>query len=490
MHVRALRFATSRTYGGLALSVFVVGVFLGSSALADATRTERRVQVPSTPKVVRTLGALARTDAAAYRKLTWLCDRIGHRLTGSPQLEQAVQWAVGALSADGHENVRAEPVTARKWVRGDEALTLLAPRVQRLPLLGLGNGVGTPAGGVTADVEVVRTEAELDTLGERARGRIILFDLAMPAWTAERGSGYGEAVRFRVHGPRLAAEKGAVGVLVRSVTARSLRTPHTGVTVHADSGTPVPGASVTTEDAGWIARLRAAGERVQVRLELGARDAGEVQSANVVAELVGRERPEEFVVIGGHLDSWDVGQGAHDDGAGVVMAMQALTWLRSLGVRPRRTIRVVLWTNEENGLAGGTAYARDHAAELPGHVAALEADMGGFRPRGVGLVLQDLAAQARAERTLRALAPAMRPLDAHRIFPGFGGADLGPMLPAGVPAMGLRVDDSTYFDYHHTEADTLDKVDPAALAASTAALAAWAWVLAEHPDRLNPPAAP
>lgn len=439
------------------------------------------------PQAVAKIVTAARTSSGAYDKLRRLCDDVGHRLSGSAQLESAVDWAVATMKADGHENVRTEPAMVRKWVRGRESATLLTPREQDLHMLGLGNSVGTPPEGISAEVVVIKDEADLNAKAASVKGKIVLFTYPMKDWDAKGGTGYGDAVKYRVAGPRLAGELGAVAVLIRSVTARSLRSPHTGVTLYKDSKIKIPGAALSVEDALLLTRLVESGKKVVVRLRMEARDQGEVPSSNVIAELRGREWPEEYVVIGGHLDSWDVGQGAHDDGAGVVHAMEALTLLRRLDLRPRRTVRVVLWTNEENGGGGAAAYAQAHAADLPRHVAAIESDTGGFLPLGFGVELKDPIAQAKASKALRALLGSMRPLKLGKVIDGASGADVGPLVEAGVPGMMLLVDDSKYFDYHHSEADTFDKVDPGALAEGTAAMAAMAYILAERPERLDRP---
>ncbi len=444
---------------------------------------------PPPAKAVERLVTSIRGQNLAYAKLTRLCDDVGHRISGSAALEHAVEWAAATMRADGLENVRTEPVMVRRWIRGAESARLVEPRPMDLVMLGLGNSVGTPPEGITAEVVLARTPAAFEALGDRVRGKIVLFDNPMPAYDPKRGTGYGETVGFRLRGPRLAAERGAVAVLIRSVTAHSLSTPHTGVTLYGDAKVRIPGAALTVEHAAHLARLVEAGQKVVVHLKMSARDAGEVPSANVIGEIRGRELPEEIVVIGGHLDSWDVGQGAHDDGAGVVMAMEAAAAMRRLDLRPRRTVRVVLWTNEENGGAGAVQYATDHRAELDRHVAAIESDMGGFRPRGFGIDLEDPAAEAAAAATLGRW---MKPLAARfpgspfRVAPGMAGADVAPLVERGVPGMLLLVDESTYFDYHHSPADTLDKVEPAALTEATAAMAGMAWLLAESPARLGP----
>jgi carboxypeptidase Q len=421
----------------------------------------------------------------AYEKLEALCDGIGHRLSGSPQLDRAILWAASAMRDDGQEGVRIEPVIVPHWVRGRESLVMVAPREEPLVMLGLGGSVGTPPEGITAEVEVVEDEDGLASLGDGARGRIVLFNNAMPPYDPEHGAGYGTAVRFRSNGARLAAELGAVGCLVRSVTATSLRTPHTGAMRYGDAAARIPAAAITTEDAAMIGRLRARGVPVAVTLRMEARTLPPAPSGNVIGELRGRERPAEIVVIGGHIDSWDVGQGAHDDGTGCVMAMEAINVLRRLGLTPRRTIRVVLWTNEENGLAGGRQYAQDHAAELANHVAAIESDSGGFRPVGLSVECADPARQEIAAAQLRDIVRLLEPLGAMDVETGFSGADVGPMKDAGVVLMGHRVEGSIYFDYHHTPADTLDKVDPGELAQNVAAMATVAYVIADMPERLG-----
>lgn len=427
--------------------------------------------------------ALAGNDA--WKKMHELCDGIGHRLSGSESLERAIRWALETMKADGAENVRGEKVMVPKWVRGEESAVMLEPRHHRLGMLGLGGSVGTPAEGITAEVVAVRDKEHLDELGEAVRGKIVLFNYAMPAYSEERGTSYGSTVRYRTNGAVWAAERGAVAALVRSVTARSMHTPHTGAMRYGEADKRIPTAAVTIEDAESIARLCEAGTKVVVRLKMEATTHDDAESANAIGELVGREKPDEVVVIGGHIDSWDVGQGAHDDGGGCVIAMEAINLLRKLDLRPRRTIRVVLFTNEENGLRGGRAYAEDHKDELSKHVAAIESDSGVFAPRSYGVSINDEAKQAIAVKQLADIVSLLERVGPIRADAGGGGADIGPMAPAGVPTLGHEVDASRYFDYHHTPADTLDKVDPEELSKNVAALAVVAYVLADMQGRLG-----
>ena len=428
--------------------------------------------------------AAARADRGAYTKLVQLTDRIGNRLSGSPALDRAIAWAAQAMKEDGHD-ARTEPVSVPHWVRGLEHAAITAPVERPLAVLGLGGTVPTPKGGLTAPIVVVRGWDELDRKAAQIKGAIVLYDVALPAWDEVKGSGYGDVAPFRSRGPSRAAQLGAVGVLMRSITAHSLRTPHTGALKYDPAQPRIPAAAVTVEDSELLARLAEQGP-VTVRLQLESQQLPDAPSANVIGELRGRERPDEVVVLGAHIDSWDVGQGAHDDGAGCVEVMQALTVLRRLGLRPRRTIRVVLFTNEENGLAGARGYAEAHASELPRTVLAVETDSGGFPPRGFSVEVKPELAPRTVARVTQ-LAALLRSLGAFQVTPGHSGADLSPLIPAGVPGVGLVTNDPQYFDYHHTEADTLDKVDPAQLADGVAALAVLGYVAADLPDRVDAP---
>jgi len=423
--------------------------------------------------VAERLEAEAFRTHGAYSDLAWLCDRIGHRLSGSPQLDQAITWAQGRLRAAGLANVHTEPVLVPHWVRGRESAQLLLPAPHRLNLLGLGGTVGTPAGGLTADVVVVGSFEEMEKLGGAVQGKIVLFDVPY--------QGYGRTVVYRHAGASRAAKYGAVAALVRSVGPVSLDTPHTGVMDYDPALPKIPTAAVTIEDATLMRRMQQRGERIRMQLELGAETLPDAPSANVVAELRGSEKPDEIVLISGHLDSWDVGQGAQDDGAGTVIAMEAMRLLQSLGLQPRRTVRLVLWTNEENGLRGGLAYREAHRAEFRKIVAALETDSGSERVKSFDLDLPKASAEARASALASlntTLGTTMAPFGvAFRL--GGSGADVGPMVREGVPGIGMEHAATHYFDIHHTQADTFDKVDRDDLAFNAAALATFAYALAQ-----------
>jgi hypothetical protein len=427
------------------------------------------------------------SEGRAYARLAELTDSIGPRLAGSPAAAAAEKWALARFEEDlKGTGGRAwlEPVKVPHWERGTVARGgLLAQpgfRAQPFALLALGGSPATPPGGLEAEVVEVDSLEALQAAGERVRGKVVFFDHAMA-----QPSDYGRFSSLRTRGPAEAGRLGAVAALVRSLATASLRSPHTGATNAAEGAPPVPAAALSVEDAELLHRAVAAGP-ARVRLELDSRTLPDADGHNVVAEIRGREKPDEVVLLGAHLDSWDVGTGAHDDGAGVVMVMEALRVIAQQKPAPRRTVRVVLFANEENGLRGGRGYAEAHAAELPKHVAALEMDSGAGRPLGV-------AATAGGEALMRRLLPPLAKVGAGVFLPGdAGGADIGPMRPAGVPFVAVRVDPTHYFDVHHTEADTLDKVDPVFLAQDAAAVAWVAYALADAVEvlpRQPPPAA-
>jgi len=440
----------------------------------------------------RLIGAALAGDHA-YLRLSQLCDGIGHRLSGSRSLERAVAWAASSMREDRLDRVWLQPVKVPRWVRGEERAEMIEPGPQKLSILGLGRSVGTPPGGITADVVAVESFAELDSLAaEAVRGKVVLYDVPFTR--------YGETVRYRGQGANRAARRGAVAALVRSVGPVSLRTPHTGaMSEYVDSLPKIPAAAVTIEDAAMMRRLLQRGERVRVRLEMGAHALPDTLSHNVIGEIRGRERPDEVVVVGGHLDSWDVGQGAMDDGGGCVISMEALRLIRRLGLRPRRTVRCVLWTNEENGLRGGNTYLDSLGRRVDRHVAAIESDGGVERPIGFGVRVQrvgtdstDGARTAHAVERLREIGKLLAGLGADIVGDDGGGADIGPLMRRGVPGIAHRTTMEHYFDWHHTASDMLDKVNAIELRKNVAALAVMVYVLADMPEELGRgvPAAP
>jgi carboxypeptidase Q len=415
----------------------------------------------------------ATSSTFAWQRLSVLTDTIGNRISGSPALDRAIQWAVTEMKKDGLENVHTERVMVPHWVRGSESADLVEPARRPLVMLGLGDSVGTPPDGVQADVIVVHSFEELDTRAAAARGKIVFFNGAF--------TNYGETVRFRSAGPSRAARLGAVAVLVRSVGQNGLRLPHTGALSYTSDAPKIPAAALASEDADRLQRMADRGNRIVVRLKMEAHAEPDAESANVVGEIRGREKPDEIVVVSGHLDSWDVGDGASDDGGGCVVTWEALRIMKKLNLRPRRTVRVVLWTNEENGGRGGLAYRDQHRAELGKHVMLLESDSGVFRPLGFGFSGND-----NAQETVKAIATLLTGIAADQVSLGGGGADVGPsMQESHAPGLSLDVDGSKYFLIHHTPADTIDKIDPVDMARCAAAVAVMAYVVADLPQRLG-----
>jgi carboxypeptidase Q len=419
----------------------------------------------------RLIGEAVGSDAA-WQRLAYLGDTYGNRLSGSPNLEAAIRWAVEEMKRDGLENVHTEAVKVPHWVRGRESLEITGPIPQPLVILGLGNSVGTPAAGIEAELLVVHTFEELDAAKDRVKGKIVLFNVPF--------TNYGDTVRFRAGGPSRVGALGGVAMLVRSVGPAGLRTPHTGALTYADGQPQIPAAAVTTEDAARLQRMVDRGTTVRLKLMMEARMLPDADSANVVGEIRGRELPNEIVVVSGHFDSWDVGTGSTDDGGGAIASWETLRMMKKLNIRPRRTVRVVLWTNEENGGRGGLGYRDQHLAELPNHVMMMESDGGVFRPTGFGFSGTE-AGRAR----VRDIAALLAGIHAETIGPNGGGADIGPSVQqAGLPALSLEVD-GNYFLIHHTPADTVDKIDPLEIARSSAAIAVMTYVIAEMPERLR-----
>lgn len=428
----------------------------------------------------RIVGA-ALVESRAYEKLVHLSDRIGHRLSGSAALDRAIVWASEQYQRDGIDRVWTEKVMVPRWVRGEARASIVAPVSWDMATLALGGSVGTPEGGIAAEVIEARSLDELKAAGEAVRGKIVLFNKPIaPGFDSEHG--YGSAVGLRVDGAAAAAKLGAVGMLIRSLGTADYRLPHTGAMHYEDGVKRIPAAAIAAEDAEMIHRLLASGGVVRGRLTLGCKTRPDVESANVIAELPGRDKPEEIVLIGAHLDSWDVGQGAQDDGAGCVIVMETLRLLERLDLIPRRTIRAVLFTNEENGLRGGRDYAEKHKHEK--HVVAIESDSGGAAPLGFGVT-----AGAGAEEIVRGIARHLAAIQADQVTARGGGADISPLKDQGVPVMSLQQDPTHYFDYHHSWADTVDKVVPRDLDLNVAALAVMAFLLAEQDEVLPPPEA-
>lgn len=469
--LRSLRDRARSRVVGCALFLLALAPTLGAQTAPSPIRDRYRADAD------RLIDA-ALQDSSGYARLGALVDTFGNRLSGSESLERAIDWILSEMKRDGLENVRGEPVMVPHWVRGVESATLVSPRSQPLHMLGLGGSVGTPAGGITATVLVVRDFDELHRRAAEAKGKIVLFDYPFPA-NKPPFAGYSEAVAYRGLGATEAAKVGAVASLIRSVASFSIQSPHTGALRYDSVTAKIPAAALSVEDAEMLHRMQDRGEKVVVSLSMSARTLPDAPSRNAVAELRGSTRADEVVVLGGHIDSWDVGQGAMDDGGGSVAAWEAVRLMKQLGLRPRRTVRVVLWTNEENGGRGGRGYRDAHARELGAHVAAMESDNGIFKPVGFRFVGGDSALAV-----ARSVGALLQRIGAGAVEPGEGEADIGPLIQAGVPGFGLDVDGSRYFWYHHSQADMLNVIDRADFQRCVVTLAVMAYVLADLPEPL------
>jgi carboxypeptidase Q len=446
-------------------------IILMTSLLAAQSSVVQRYDNDAQKIVKEALGS-----NMSMENLTDLCTKVGHRISGSPQAAQAVKWAKKKMEEYGFDNVHLEPVMVPHWVRGPvEEAYLLFPsgKKEKLSITTLGGSVCTPSEGITAEVIEVKSFVELQRLGDKAKGKIVFFNRPMDRKQISTFAAYGGAVDQRGGGAIMAARAGGVAALVRSMTTRIDDFPHTGGMGYVDTVKKIPGIAISTLQAERISKLLARGERLKIHFKLSAQTLPDVESFNVVGELTGTEEPKEVIVIGGHLDTWDIGQGAHDDGAGCVQSIEVLRILKKLGLKPKRTIRAVMFMNEENGLRGGIAYA---AKERPGekHLAAIESDEGGFRPRGFGI------ADSAAFKKVAPWAPLFTFFDADLIRYGGGGADISPMGPKGIPLMSMIVDTYRYFDSHHSANDNLGAVNERELALGAAAMAIFSYVMAQE----------
>jgi len=451
----------------------------------QASQAEQENFPPQLLEELAAIKAAALSDDYAYHQVAHLTENIGPRPAGSLQAKAAVDYVAAELRALGLD-VHLEEVKVPHWVRGAETAELTeyagqaAGTTQKVVLTALGGSTSTPADGITTDVIVVNNFDELKALGrDKVAGKIVLFNEIFDKQKAAAGMAfisYGEAVRYRAAGPKAAADLGAAAALVRSVGNADFRLPHTGFSFPAG----IPAGAVTAEDAGLIAHLSAQG-KVRMHLTLTPQKLPDGTSYNVIADLKGSEHPEQIVVVSGHLDSWDLGTGAIDDGAGVVVAMESAEILQKLHLHPKRTLRVIAWMDEETGGSGSQAYTKDYSAEFIRTVAAIESDSGAAHPLGFDVKMTPHAAEL--------LRPALA------ILQSFGataaqqssyppGADISAMSEAGVPALGILQDGRTYFNYHHTAADTLDKIVPSELRENAAAMAVMGYALASMKDPL------
>lgn len=404
---------------------------------------------------------------------------LGPRLSGSTQAAAAVELTRQMMERMEFANVRLQPVLVPHWVRGpvEEAAVLNSPSQGNvaLTICALGGSIATPEMGLVAEVVEVKSFEELRALGKKAAGKIVFFNRRFDPTVFDTFSGYGGAVDQRGSGAVEAAKAGGVAALVRSMTPGLDDFPHTGGMRYAEEVPKIPAAAISTLDAELLSKIIAHDKSVQLRMKLTCQLLPDAPSANVLGELRGAAKPEEVIVIGGHLDSWDKGTGAHDDGAGCVQSLEAVRLLKALALKPKRTIRAVMFMNEENGLRGGIEYARVAKEKSEKHVAAIESDRGGFAPRGFSIEADSLT-----YRKIAAWKEIFTGLGAERITRGGSGADISVLVRDGVPGIGLVPETHRYFDYHHTDNDTIDKVNPRELQLGAAAMAIMAYLISEE----------
>lgn len=483
-------------------TLLIALLVFASSAFAQQPSATNAPSPSATPVVFssQTLADLKRLQQAAltsdygYKQVAHLSNNIGPRLTGSAQAAKAVEYVANELKSIGCE-VQLEKVMVSHWVRGEETAALVQwtgmaeNTTQKIVLCALGASVATPAGGITAEVVAVKNFDELKALPrDKVAGKIVLFNYPYDKQMAAEGRGgdaYGQAVVYRGDGPSAAARQGAVACLIRSVGGADYRIPHTGQTKYAPDAPKIPAGAVSSEDAEVIVDLVRQGP-VKMKLVLTPQTLPEVESYNVIGDIKGTEHPEQVVVVSGHLDSWDLGTGAIDDGAGVAVSMETANLIQKLKLRPKRTIRVIAWMNEENGSAGSKQYAKDHEKEMANHFAAMETDGGAGHPLGLNIKWNP-----ELKKMLAPVAAILQESGAGALnLVEHCGADIEPMEKAGVPAFSPMQDSRFYFNYHHTAADTLDKIVPKELAENSAVVAVAAYALANSEQSLPRPQSP
>ncbi len=430
--------------------------------------------------IIRKLFTEVLTKGQCYQTLDYLSNPIGGRLSGSPEAARAVSYMQQTMKDVGLDSVWLQEVMVPHWVRGEKEEGAIVTTKDRISvnICALGNSVGTPDGGLEAQVIEVKGLEEVEKLGkEKIQGKIVFFNRPMDPIHIHTGTAYGGAVDQRSRGASMAAKYGAIGVVVRSMTLALDDNPHTGAMNYNDSFPKIPACAISTKGAEQLSKamhLRVAGS-IKFYFKQNCRMLADEKSYNVIGEIKGAEKPNEIILVGGHLDAWDNGDGAHDDGAGCVQSLEVLRLFKTLGIKPKRTLRCVLFMNEENGLRGGLKYAELAAANKEKHLAAIESDAGGFTPRGF-----NCSAVGDTMVRFQSWLPLLKPYGIEKItWPG-GGADIGPLSKQGVITIGLVPDSQRYFDYHHTTIDTFDKVNKRELELGAASMAALVWLLSEH----------
>ncbi|XP_036793397.1 carboxypeptidase Q-like [Oncorhynchus mykiss] len=459
-------------------SLTLLATFLHCNCLPHSTGgkpfPETAKEIASYAKVAKSIIDLAvygKAQNRSYERLADFTDTIGNRVSGSKNLDLAIKYMFSALRKDGLENVHLEPVKIPHWVRGVESAVMLQPRNHTMAILGLGSSVATPQGGIEAEVLVVESFEELKKRQKEAIGKIVVYNQPFVS--------YGETVQYREFGASKAAEVGAVATLIRSITPFSINSPHTGWQDYQEGVQKIPTACITVEDAMMMARMAKRGQRIVVRLTMNAQTFPDADSFNTVAEIIGSEHPEQVVLLSGHLDSWDVGQGAMDDGGGALISWEALSLLKDLGLRPRRTLRTVLWSAEEQGGVGAQQYFQLHKVNISNFNLVMESDMGTFTPLGL-----QFTGSVQARAVMAEVMKLLKPINTTTLEEHGEGIDIEMWMDAGVPGASLHVADSRYFWFHHTNGDTMSVQSPIEMNLCSALWAVVAYVVADLEEML------
>ncbi len=401
--------------------------------------------------------AASTKDSTSWQRLAYLCDVYGPRLSGSDNLENALNWIESEMKKDNLVNVRKESVMVPNWRRNFEKCEMLYPRIADIPVLGLGGSINTPKDGITAEVIVFKNFDELEANKDKVKGKIVVYNQSF--------LNYGQSVQYRTHGASRASKYGAVASLIHAVSPNASRNLHTGMMVYNDSVPKIPNATISPEDAMLLNRLQDYGITPKIKLIMNAETLADRESSNIMAEIIGTEFPDEIIAIGGHIDSWDVGTGAQDDASGCIATWMAVKLLKDLNIKPKRTIRVVFWVNEENGVRGGKAYYEAHKKEK--HSLMFEMDGGAFTPLSIRYTGPDSIYD-----DLKKIEPLLKRIAPMTVEQHGGGVDIGPMMRDGINGMSLQTDDKgKYFYYHHSHSDTADKVDALELNQCVASIA-------------------
>ncbi|XP_074125010.1 carboxypeptidase Q isoform X1 [Sminthopsis crassicaudata] len=422
-------------------------------------------------KAIIDLAVCGKAQNRSYERLALLVDTVGPRLSGSKNLEKAIQIMYQNLINDGLENVHLEPVKVPHWERGQESAVMLEPRNHSMAILGLGSSIGTPPEGITAEVLVVSSFDELHRRASEAKGKIVVYN--------QPYKDYGETAQYRVQGAVEAAKVGAVASLIRSVASFSIYSPHTGIQFYQDGVPQIPTACITVEDAEMMARMASRGTKIVIQLKMEAKNYPDTESFNTVAEITGSKYPEQVVLVSGHLDSWDVGQGALDDGSGAFVSWEALSLIKDLGLRPKRTLRLVMWTAEEQGGVGSLQYYQLHKVNISNFSLVMESDLGNFMPTGLAFTGSD-----KARAIIKEVMNLLQPINITQVFEDGDGTDINYWIKAGVPGASLLDDLKQYFSFHHSHGDTMTALDPMQMNYSAAVWAVVSYVIADLDEML------